>query len=157
MVAKARWCARYNKQGSIANICGFEGDPSHWSKCRPFAAAVERGERAIFYRSIIFLLCLLEKLNLTYLALAGNNVGCVKFLGVTTLSEIEHVDHPIGQNGGQRLLLVFERATEGSLLEYLDRTLPKLSFLEAWDRIIAIVSNIANGLHSLHRHHIIHR
>jgi serine/threonine protein kinase len=80
-------------------------------------------------------------------------------MGVTTLSESKHDAIPpgVGHNIDRRLLLVFERATEGSLLEYLDRVLPGLSFMQAWDKITGIVSNVANGLNSLHKHNIIHR
>jgi hypothetical protein len=44
-----------------------------------------------------------------------------------------------------------------ALLEYLDRVLPHLSFMQAWDKIIEIVSNVVNGLNSLHKRKIIHR
>ena len=80
-------------------------------------------------------------------------------MGVTTLSGSQHNAIPpvVGHNIDRRLLLVFERATEGSLIEYLDRVLPGLSFMQAWDKIIGIVSNVANGLNSLHKHNVIHR
>jgi serine/threonine protein kinase len=80
-------------------------------------------------------------------------------MGVTTLSESKHDAIPpeVGHSIGRRLLLVFERATEGSLLEYLDRVLPGLSFMQAWDKITGIVSNVANGLNSLHKQNVIHR
>jgi hypothetical protein len=93
------------------------------------------------------------------MALAGSSVGCVEFMGVTALYKSRLNDAPssIGRDKDRRLLLVFERATEGSLLEYLDRTLPELSFTHTWDKIIGIISNVANGLNSLHKRNIIHR
>jgi serine/threonine protein kinase len=93
------------------------------------------------------------------MALAGSSTGCVGFMGVTALYKSRLNDAPsgIGRDEDRRLLLVFERATEGSLLEYLDRVLPGLSFTHTWDTIIGIISNVANGLNSLHKHNIIHR
>jgi len=93
------------------------------------------------------------------LALAGSSVGCVNFLGVTALSGSQNnaISSEMSSNGDRRLLLVFEKATEGSLLDYLGRVLPELSFMQAWDKITGIISNVANGLNTLHRHNIIHR
>jgi hypothetical protein len=93
------------------------------------------------------------------MALAGSSVGCVGFMGVTALFQSRLNDAPSGicRDKDRRLLLVFERATEGSLLEYLDRALPGLSFTQAWDKIIGVISNVANGLNSLHKHNVIHR
>lgn len=80
-------------------------------------------------------------------------------MGVTALYTSRLNDSPsrIHRNEDRRLLLVFERATEGSLLEYLDKALPGLSFTYTWDKVIGIISNVANGLYSLHRHNVVHR
>ena len=72
-------------------------------------------------------------------------------------SQNNAISSEMSSNGDRRLLLVFEKATEGSLLDYLGRVLPELSFMQAWDKITGIISNVANGLNTLHRHNIIHR
>jgi serine/threonine protein kinase len=89
----------------------------------------------------------------------GNNVGCVGFMGVTALlpTSLYDTETKVTHVNERRLLLVFERATEGSLFEYLGRSLPTMSFLQGWDTSIRFITDVANGLNSLHKHKIIHR
>ncbi len=93
------------------------------------------------------------QLNLTYLALSGNHVGCPEFMGVTTTPTLTHE----GRTAERRMMLVFERVTEGSLLDYLVKKLPLLPFMEAWHLVVRMISSVANGLDTLHRHNVVHR
>ena len=80
-------------------------------------------------------------------------------MGVTALSDSNHknISSGVSHKSDRRLLLVFERATEGSLLDYLDKVLPGLSFMQAWEKITGIVLSVATGINSLHKRNIIHR
>jgi hypothetical protein len=57
----------------------------------------------------------------------------------------------------RKLLLVFERATQGDVLEFLSRQLANSTFVGGWNEIVNALSSIANGINSLHEHGVIHR
>src|SRR2546430_16134046 len=72
------------------------------------------------------------KLDATFASLGGSATACVKFLGITLLkgpsTEIAETQQE------PRLFLVFERATQDSLAEFLPRWYKAMTFFESWDR-----------------------
>jgi serine/threonine protein kinase len=99
-------------------------------------------------------------MDLTYTSLGGSSTGCVEFFGISTFSDSVD-DASSSQTGfslaGRNLVLVSEYATEGSIREFLSKRLPDLTYEESWVLIVDMLSNVANGLYSLHRHGVIHR
>ncbi len=104
------------------------------------------------------------KLDATYASLGGTAVGCVKFLGLASI-----LDWPDENNNGKepsklpsksktrKLLLVFERATQGDVLKFLSGQLTDSPFISGWDQVASALSSIASGINSLHEHGVLHR
>ena len=80
-------------------------------------------------------------------ALSERPVGCIKFYGLTTLSSI-------GDLKSETLCLVFERATEGTVVDYIQRKGNTLSWYEFVSLFITVGEALDNGLH---RKNIVHR
>jgi hypothetical protein len=57
----------------------------------------------------------------------------------------------------RKLLLVFERATQGDVLKFLSGRLANSTFIGGWEEVTNAISSIANGINSLHRHGVLHR
>jgi hypothetical protein len=95
----------------------------------------------------------------TFTALRGFYLGSVKFLGVTSLwiNGSGSLALPSqSSDGGKELLLVFERASEGTLLDFVERQLQGTTGEESWIVVLDTLSPIARGLANLHDHGIIH-
>ena len=98
---------------------------------------------------------------MTYVSLGGQAVGCVRFLGAALLKHPgvppPTDDHPIDLQNTRKTLLVFERATQGTVLDFLSEQYQNMSFIESWELTVSALSSIANGIMSLHEHGVIHR
>jgi hypothetical protein len=57
----------------------------------------------------------------------------------------------------RKLLLVFERATQGDVLKFLSEQLANSTFVGGWEEVKNALSSIANGINSLHEHGVLHR
>jgi serine/threonine protein kinase len=102
---------------------------------------------------------LCPKVDMTFTAVAGFSINCVKLLGITSLPVNEHgrVLLPSPSSDGEvELFLVIERASEGNLLDYLERRFEVATEAESWNIVIDILSSIARGVGNLHDHRIIH-
>lgn len=96
---------------------------------------------------------------MTFTAVGGCSIGCVKLLGITSfpINEFESValsSHL--SNYEDELLLVFERASEGSLPGFMERELQGTTGTESWTVVLDTLSSIARGLANIHGHGIIH-
>jgi hypothetical protein len=72
---------------------------------------------------------------MTFTALGGCSIGCVRFLGITSfpMNEFESVvpsSHL--SNYEDELFLVFERASKGSLPEFMERELQGTTGTKSW-------------------------
>ena len=56
----------------------------------------------------------------------------------------------------QKLFLVFQRASEGDLLDFVDRQLRILDEMKGWMLIASILCGIAGGLAAVHKRGVIH-
>ncbi|KAH8689276.1 kinase-like domain-containing protein [Phaeosphaeriaceae sp. PMI808] len=107
---------------------------------------------------------LLKELDLTYASLGGSAVGCVNFVGVARLRQRPTI---LGETGEQTILtsqtpylksyLVFERATQGTAIDFLSRQFINTSYFKSWDLALSALSSVGNGIASLHAHGVIHR
>jgi serine/threonine protein kinase len=79
-------------------------------------------------------------------ALSENPIGCIKFYGITTLRNIGGLVDPT-------LCLVFERATAGTLRDYIEVKGQSLG----WYDFISLFATISEALERLHKKHIVHR
>jgi hypothetical protein len=57
----------------------------------------------------------------------------------------------------QKILLVFERASQGTILQFLSKQLKDVAFVDSWEQVVIALSSIANGIMSLHEHGVLHR
>lgn len=91
--------------------------------------------------------------------MGGFSIGCVKLLGITSfpINEFESValsSHL--SNYEDELFLVFERASEGSLPDFVERELKGTAGTKSWTIVLDTLSSIARGLANIHEHGIIH-
>ena len=96
---------------------------------------------------------------MTFTALGGFHFGCVKFLGVTSFPINDSgsiILSPHASDSEKQLFLVFERASEGNLLDFLERRLDGITGAESWTIVLEVLCTIARGLASIHDHGIIH-
>ncbi|KAF5720072.1 Ypk2p [Fusarium mundagurra] len=100
---------------------------------------------------------LLKELYLTYISLGAQPTACVKFLGIARLSPTQQEPGQHSPTTTDKYYLVFERATERSLVTFLEGKLKGESFFQAWDSVIQAMSSIAAGLDTLHKHDVLHR
>lgn len=109
----------------------------------------------------------LFQLDTTYASLGGGVVCCVKFLGIATFNlnsqdknkskmPIEH-GHESKINADRKIYLVFEKASQGTLLRFLSSHLQGLDFIKCWDRLVDCLLSIATGINVLHKHGVLHR
>ncbi|KAF2676869.1 hypothetical protein K458DRAFT_177448 [Lentithecium fluviatile CBS 122367] len=100
---------------------------------------------------------LIKEMYLTHISLGAQPTGCVPFLGVARLSGVQQEPGKQSSSPTDKYYLVSELATEGSLMDFLERELQSLPFFQAWDKTITAMSNIGAGLDTLHRHNVLHR
>ena len=77
-----------------------------------------------------------------YLGISGEAIHCVKFYGVAVLKE----------GDTRNLFLVFERASKGTIDDYIDKYADDLN----WNDVLSLFSDIASGLTTLHHRGIAH-
>jgi hypothetical protein len=96
---------------------------------------------------------------MTFAAVEGLSTSCVKLLGITTF-RVDQTGKPLASSqppcGEQKLFLVFERASQGNLLDFLDRHLEGLGTMESWLATVIAIECVANGLSGLHKRGVIH-
>lgn len=85
-------------------------------------------------------------MEIVYDALTSSPIGCINFFGITLLSSAQ--DLP-----SDTLCLVFERASEGTVLDFMNQ---KATSLE-WADLIEMFVTIAHALEQLHSKKIVHR
>jgi len=57
-----------------------------------------------------------------------------------------------------KFMLVLERATQGSVLEFFDREFKKkLPYNERWELVCSALDGISSGLEWILRHNVVHR
>ena len=83
--------------------------------------------------------------------MAGSSGGCVPFYGITKVPQSGGRDP--SKNGDGYLCLVFRRASEGNLMEFLERNEKK----DDWGFILETLKAVGGGLDQLHKHNIAHR
>jgi serine/threonine protein kinase len=96
---------------------------------------------------------------MTFSAVGGLSINCVKLVGITALMvDVQGVIlAPLSSSKGEEeLLLVMEKASEGSLLDFVGRHLIGKSEAESWNFIVETLHSIAHGICNLHNHGIIH-
>jgi serine/threonine protein kinase len=99
-------------------------------------------------------------MDLTYTSVGGGGVGCVNLYGISTVpaSALDAQPSTSAADSLERtVVLVTQYATHGSIRDYLKTKLPQTTYTGSWELIIDMLSSIANGLHTLHRHNVIHR
>jgi serine/threonine protein kinase len=90
------------------------------------------------------------QLQISYLGLTGGNSSCTELYGIT---ELPYSIFGGTQKEGSCFCFVFERATEGHLLPYLDESVQRGD----WREVANILTGVFGGLDTLHRRDIIHR
>ncbi|KAL2861631.1 kinase-like domain-containing protein [Aspergillus pseudodeflectus] len=95
------------------------------------------------------------QIDITFASLGGRAVGCVQFLGVATVHR--GLDKDDGSQTRDELFLVFEKATQGTIFDFLSRQLKDVTFVRSWYIVIDALTSIAGGISSLHTHRVLHR
>jgi hypothetical protein len=95
------------------------------------------------------------QIDITFASLGGRAVGCVQFLGVATVHR--GLDKDDGSQTRDELFLVFEKATQGTIFDFLSRQLKDVTFVRSWYILIDALTSIAGGISSLHTHRVLHR
>ena len=80
-------------------------------------------------------------------------MGCVDFLGIVVTGD--GIDQTY--TGRERPFLVFERASEGPLIPFLQLRYKSQTFFDSWEMTLDAIEGVANGLYSLHKHDVLHR
>jgi hypothetical protein len=86
----------------------------------------------------------------------------VAFYGITSLQVDETGTINLASNGlksselEEDLFLVFERASEGNLLDFVEQHLIDATREESWSIVINAITSIATGLNELHRRQLTH-
>lgn len=95
------------------------------------------------------------------MALSGFGTGCINFYGITEIPPDEaDFDRPVfGATDKDKVIcLVFERASGGPVLNYLDRQFAcPVDNVTRWKLLILVFEMVANGLITLHDRNIMHR
>jgi hypothetical protein len=99
------------------------------------------------------------QLSIVYKALGGSKGSLVKFFGFTKVAiDSSRKFHRSGSsNAKETFALVFDYASEGPLLSYLDRALKFDSLMENWMVIHRALYNVAFALRTIHDRDIVHR
>lgn len=90
-------------------------------------------------------------------------LGCVPLLGLTIAGskalpfDRKSEPHESQSHPKPTLQLVFERASEGSLLASARKQLEDGPESKSWAILVDILNSIASGLDTLHKHHVVHR
>ncbi|KAL3460054.1 kinase-like domain-containing protein [Aspergillus heterothallicus] len=98
---------------------------------------------------------LVKEIDITFASLGGRAVGCVEFLGVATVHQGSDKDDDLQPR--KNFYLVFERATQGTIFDFLSRQFKDLTFIRTWYLLIDALTSIAGGISSLHKHRVLHR
>jgi hypothetical protein len=86
-------------------------------------------------------------MEVTYEVLTAVPLGCIEFFGISLLPADEEMP-------SETLCLVFSRATEGTIVEFLKREGKSL----AWEDVIGLFIDSANALdEGVHQRGIVHR
>lgn len=96
---------------------------------------------------------------MTFTAVGGFSIHCVKLVGITSFLMNEHWSISSSTHSSDSeaaLFLVVERASEGNLLDFVERKLEGASQAESWDFVLDTLCSIALGISNLHDHGIIH-
>jgi len=84
----------------------------------------------------------------------------VAFYGITALQVDETGTIQLASNGfkssEEELFLVFERASEGNLLDFVEQHFINATREESWSIVIDALTSIASGLVELDRRHLTH-
>ncbi|CAM1507513.1 Fc.00g071540.m01.CDS01 [Cosmosporella sp. VM-42] len=102
------------------------------------------------------------ELGTVYAALAGDSSGCVKFYGFTQVA-IDGTGKPMPFShnstdpANQAFALVFDFASEGPVLRVLGRELEPGEPVENWFAICNVLSDVAEGLRTIHKKGVVHR
>ena len=83
------------------------------------------------------------------------------FYGITSLQvdetgTINLTSNGLKSNEEEKLFLVSERASEGNLLDFVERHLKDVTREESWSIVIDAIRCIASGLVELHRRQLTH-
>lgn len=83
------------------------------------------------------------------------------FYGITTLQVDETGTINLASNGSKsseegKLSLVFERASEGNLLDFVEKGFIDITREESWSIVIGALTSIASGLDGLHQRQLTH-
>ena len=100
------------------------------------------------------------KLDMTYTSVGGSGVGCVELCGISTMAATNFGSLDIVRSTSSQdrhLVLVFKYANIGPVRDYLRSELPQRNYQRSWELIIDMLSSVANGIYTLHRHGVIHR
>ena len=98
---------------------------------------------------------------MTFTAVMGLSTNCVKFVGITSLPVDEYgkvlLPPQLSNNPPEEeLFLIIERASEGNLLDFLERKLASADETRSWNITVDTLSSIATGVAHLHGSGIIH-
>ena len=102
-----------------------------------------------------------RKLDITFSALEGTITSSVAFHGITAL----HVDetgtiilasNEFKSSEEEKLFLVFERASEGNLLDFMEQHLKDVTREESWFIVIDTLISLAGNLNDLHQRQLTH-
>jgi serine/threonine protein kinase len=96
---------------------------------------------------------------MAHTALSGDAGGFVKFFGFTrmyTNAANELLTQP-SPDASPAFLLVFEYATEGTILDYLRKHLHHGEVLQNWNKICSALNGITIGIKTIHGRNILHR
>ncbi|KAI1426560.1 kinase-like domain-containing protein [Xylaria sp. FL1777] len=115
----------------------------------------ERGDVAVVLKDVIprnsceITEKFMKELDATWFALGGAAArSCVEFFG---LARVEF-------DNSFRLMLVSERATQGSIVDFFEREFKKdFRHSDRWDLLGSALSGISIGLEWIHKHNVVHR
>jgi serine/threonine protein kinase len=97
---------------------------------------------------------------MTFTTVLGLSPSCVRFVGIISLPVSEHgkvlPSHLSDGMPEEELFLVIERASEGNILDFLERKLASADDAESWKIVVEVLSSIATGVTHLHGSGIIH-
>jgi hypothetical protein len=99
------------------------------------------------------------QLRLAHSALSGSNTGFIQFFGFTEVfldgnGRLFLIREP---NMKRKFALVFDFATEGTVLDYLKSRLQGSQFQSNWLELSSAMESIVGGISLLHRRGILHR
>jgi hypothetical protein len=93
-------------------------------------------------------------------ALAGATIGFVEFFGFTKLfvdGEGRLSQVALSEEYSAAFALVFDFASEGTILDHLKNALVPGAISQNWEAICHALSGVALGLSEIHAHNVVHR